>query len=557
MARLASSSDVDRQRALLWQVVEDISGDLALEPLLNRIAARACTLIGAADCTIGLYDRKLDCIRTVAVFNIVEAQPGAPLPRGWGLMGRVLELGAPVHIRYGDLPHPVRTADNDMDVIGMPIRTGGELIGVLSMGASPPTKFSATAREFLEHFARYAAFAIDNAKRHVLEQRRSARFSLIVRVAGIIASHPCTGTMLPLAADAIHELLGYTNVDIPLIDVDDPCTLVIRFRGGDHRRLIQHEDRLPIDCGIMGAAVRERRAQMVNDVASDPRYINPPGVTEPLAELAVPILFGDEVLGVLNVEGHQAFDDLDLQSLEVIAEHLALAIQGARLADRSRQLALLEERQRLARNLHDNVTQILASINMISQSLTNSWQKDPEEGARRAARLSQLAQLGFTELRALLRELTPDESSGSRGIQLPADAANSLPGRQGLASTAEHLVAAMLPSHIAQHTDFSGYRPQVPECEEALLRICQEAASNAIRHANASFLEIQGGVDADHVWIRISDDGLGFSAHNPPGMGVFNMWQRVLSLGGLFQIAARSPRGTRIEARLPRRDRAS
>lgn len=557
MARLASGSDLERQRALLWQVVEDISGDLALEPLLDRIVKGACTLIGAEDGAIGLYDAESDCIRTAANSNIPAAQVTAVLPRGWGLLGRVLELDAPVHCRYGDLPYPTRAEALDMDMIGMPIRIRGEFIGVFGIGASPPIKFNETAREFLAHFARYAALAIDNAKRHVLEQRRTARFSMIVRVAGIIASSPDIDTILQRAVDAIHELLGYPFVSISLIDPDDPGVLVVPFRRGAPNHLAPL--RLPIGQGIIGAALSERRAQLVNDVSVDPRYIKPPGCITNRTELAVPILSGDEVLGVLNVEGQLPFDDLDLQSLEVVAEHLGSAIQGARLFDQSRRLAVLEERQRLARELHDSITQILSSIGMISQSLEDSWHRNPIEGAVRTARLGQLAQMGFLELRELLGELSPVASS-AHGSGLPArqEGVGVVQLHQdGLAATAEQMMSAMLPSHISHRTGFSAYRPQALEHEKALLRICQESASNAIRHANASHLEIDAGVEDDHVWLCISDDGSGFDAASKPGMGISSMWHRLLALGGAFHMAARLPTGIRMEARLPRQDRAS
>ncbi len=556
-----TSYSAERRDTLLWQMIDDISGELALEPLLTRIVERACTLIGADNGAIGLYDPQIDCVRTVASKNIPEEQLCSVLPRGQGLMGRVLELDAPVYCRYGNLPHPVRAAAMEMHMIGMPIRIRGELIGVFGIAVSPSTKFEKTAQVSLEKFARHAAYAIDNARRHSLEQRRTERFLLIVRVAGIIASGSDIDSTLESAADAIHEILGYPNVEIPLLDVNDPEILVTRIRGGCYKRLIPIEDRMPIERGIMGAAVRERRAQLVNDVRSDPRYVVLHDIIIPQAELAVPILIGDEVLGVLNVEGPQTFDELDLQSLEVIAEHLALAIRSARFSDEVRQLALLEERQRLARDLHDNVTQILSSIGMISQTLADSWSRDPAEGALRTARLSQLAQMGFSGLHDLLGELSPVADSRRSRVESDEQIVQGGTGGvqiddRGLAEMTEFLISSMLPSQMTRRMEFSTYRPQSMEYEKALLRICQEAASNAIRHANASHLEIEAGVDEDDVWIRISDDGRGISVRGPPGRGIANMWQRVLTFGGSFHVAARLPRGTRVEARLPRHDRA-
>ena len=180
--------DVRTQLELLSQMVEEVSGELALEPLLARLVERACKLIGADDGAIGLYDAERDIIRTAASHAIPEAQLNAELPRGHGLTGRVLELGAPLRCRYGDLPHPSRAAALEMNMIGMPIRSRGELIGVFGIGAWPPKQLGDAEQELLEHFARHAAVAIVNARRYSDEQRRSVRFAMIARVAGIIAS---------------------------------------------------------------------------------------------------------------------------------------------------------------------------------------------------------------------------------------------------------------------------------------------------------------------------------------------------------------------------------
>ena len=541
-------------------MLEDIPCDLALEPLLVHILEAACTLVGAHDGAIGLYDRELDCIRTVASWNVPKGDLRAPLARGHGLMGRVLELGAPVYCCPGGLPHPTRTSESHMQMLAVPIRGCGELVGVFAAWFLPELEVVESEQSSLEGFAGHAANAIYSSRRHELEKRRTLRFELIVRVAGIIASGSDIDLKLTRAADAIHEILGFPNVEISLLDVDDPGTLVLRIRGGSYKRLGARVGKMSIQQGITGAAVRERRTQMVNDVRSDPRYVAPLGVAVPQAELAVPILFMEEALGVLNVEGPFLFDELDLQSLEVIAEHLAFAIQSARFADESRQLVLLEERQRLARDLHDSVTQILSSIRMISQTLADSWARDPVEGAARTIRLSELARMGFLECHELLSELSP--IAGSRraqggGNRSSIEDFHDLAREQtmDLAEAIQVLILSMLPSQLDCRIDFSSYRPQSMECERILLRICQEAASNANRHAHASWVQIEGGVDDVHAWVRISDDGHGISRDVQPGRGISNMWQRLLAAGGSFRLEARLPKGTVIEARLPRRDR--
>src|SRR5688572_3917641 len=200
-----------------------------------------------------------------------------------------------------------------------------------------------------------------------MERRRTARFELIARVARIINAVPGLDTLLRQAADAIHDVLDFPNVDIPLLDPNDPTTLVISVRGGNYKALIRGEDRIPVSTGIMGAAVRERRVQRVDDVTRDPRYVQPPVPTQARAELAVPIVLGGDVLGVVNVEGEKPFDDLDQSTIEIVADHLAVAIQNARLIEQNRDAAVWQERQRLRRELHDSVTQILSSINLLAQ----------------------------------------------------------------------------------------------------------------------------------------------------------------------------------------------
>jgi signal transduction histidine kinase len=549
MSALESSRDVRSQLELLSQMIEDIAGELALEPLLARIVERACKLIGADDGVIGLYQPEGDTIRTAASYSIPADELHAVLARGQGLTGRVLELDAPLRCRYSDLPQPTRLEAMDMSMIGMPIRSRGRLIGVFGIGAWPPRVFDDGDEELLDLFARHAAIAIVNAQRYAEEQRRASRFALIARVAAIAASAPPDlETLLQRTADAVHETLEYPNIDIPLLDPDDPQTLVVRIRGGEYKRLIRHEDRLPVARGIMGAAVRERRMQLVNDVARDARYVTPPGVKPPLAELAIPILHGRSVLGVLNIEADRAFDELDVISLGIIAEHLGLAIVNLRLFERTKEVALLEERQRLARDLHDNVTQILSSMSLITQSLEEAWLRDPGEGVRRVGRLGELSRLAFAELRGMLRELSPNASRSK--VRSGGDGHDALP------EALQRLLPAMVPVPVHLHFDVCGYRRQLAAHEEAMLRVSQEAVSNAVRHAAPSRIDIEIELNAQDLRVAISDDGRGMPEEIRGGMGLGNMRERLHELGGTLRISPRRPSGTCIEACVPRNDRA-
>jgi signal transduction histidine kinase len=247
----------------------------------------------------------------------------------------------------------------------------------------------------------------------------------------------------------------------------------------------------------------------------------------------------------LNVEGQQAFDDLDKTSLEIIAEYLGVAIVNARLAEQAQQLALIQQRQRLSRDLHDNVTQILASISLIAQSLSEAWRREPSEGERRSGRLSELAGLALGELRAMLHELSPDSVAPAGGL----DAFPPLEVRL------HRLLGMMVPPQVALRLETSGLTPQADHIEEAMLRVCQEAVSNAVRHGAPSVVRVRLKALQGVITLAVADDGRGL-AQTPGsgGMGLRNMSERVQECGGRLRLFTSPARGTTLMARMPRVD---
>src|SRR5512138_2762658 len=300
-----------RQRESVRAVVETISGELELQPLLESILRNACELIGAEHGTIGLVDPERDLVRTAAGYGMPAGELGAEMPRGVGLAGVVLERGEPVVLdRYGTLPHPTQPDFADHSVIGMPIEWGGRVIGFLGVGAGTK-RFSADEAELLARFARPAAIAIANAQRYGDERQRGDRMALVARVARLVTADLRLDELIQRAADAIHELLGFPNLAIPLIEPEQPNTLVLTVKGGHYKDLIPGEYRIPITQGLMGEAARTRQTVLVNNVSSDPRYLPTPGGCPACAELAVPIVLGERVLGVVNVERDDPFCEED------------------------------------------------------------------------------------------------------------------------------------------------------------------------------------------------------------------------------------------------------
>jgi signal transduction histidine kinase len=551
-----------REAETLRQLVEEISSELELRPLLTRIVMHACELLRADDGSIGLYDPLKKVIRTEAIYRMPPRELGAEMARGIGLAGAVLETGQGlIAARYGDLPNATLPELAENSVIGVPVRGRTGLIGFFGIGAFPPRKFESGDLRTLELFARHAAIAIDNALRYQREKARNERMALISKVSRLVSAGMEPAELVATAAQVIHERLGYPNIVIPLLDKD--C-LVYRSHAGAYREIFKDEYRLPIAQGIAGAAARLRTVQLVNDITKDARYVPPPLPIDVTSELAVPIVLGHEVFGVINIEGRAPFENEDVSSIEVIADHLAVAIKNAQLFEEARQAAVMRERQSLARDLHDSVSQVLSSISLMSQSLVSAWRKDAAEGERRAHRLEELSRLAFAEMRALLRELRPVDLTN---VVERGSAAGSIEevSHYGLRRTLQRLVAVIAPETPAIRIDFSGYAPQALDREEGLFRICQEALSNALRHSGATSIAIRARViDAARIRVEIEDDGCGFDvsdlsfspkASDTGGLGLQTMHERAAHLGGTALIQSALGRGACITIELPRNDR--
>ena len=568
--RTAALRRLLRHQESLRAVIESISSELELRPLLERILHHACELIGADDGTIGLVDEARNVVRTEAVYNMPPDEMGAEMGPGVGVAGQVLLTRRPVRAkRYGDLPHPTQPSLAENEVIGVPIQWRDRMIGFFGLGrrangrAARPgggrRGFSRVDLETLAVYARHAAIAIENARQYRREQNRTERLALIARVGRIVAADLRLDELLQRAADAIHELLGYPNIAIALILPEEPETLVLRTVGGHYRHIVSGEYRIPVSRGLMGAAARSREVVLVNDVHADPRYLQTPGGDGIRCELAVPILLGERVLGVLNVEAADPFTPEDAAGLEIVTDQLAVAIENARLFAAAHRAAALEERHRLARELHDSVTQQLFSLSLMAQAVGPAFERSPAEGARRAERVVELSRAALAEMRALLAELRPAEAprtpvqhgSGGFGVERvrraglvdalrahAADAVGALPSGATLAVTVEG----------------DGYVTQPAAREEALYRIAQEALNNVVKHARARRAVIRLACGEGGTTLTVRDDGVGIpdrGAGTGGGFGLATMRERAEAVGGTIRVVTAAGRGTAVEVVLP------
>lgn len=257
------------------------------------------------------------------------------------------------------------------------------------------------------------------------------------------------------------------------------------------------------------------------------------------AWMAVPLKVRDEVLGVLRVDHHEMdyFDDERTRLLDAVGSQAALAMRHAHLLARERDVAVITERNRIARELHDAVSQTLFAANLIASAVVRGT-----EGAARvqAEALERLNRSALAEMRMLMFELKPDSLEGQRLPELLQQAIEALAGRGGV--------------EIVQ--DISRDDDGLPPSERIqLYRIAQEALSNIGRHSGATRAEIAWTVHRPgHVRLRIADNGHGFdpAAEHPGHFGLENMSTRAAELGTTLAVRSAPGEGTELSIELKR-----
>ena len=295
---------------------------------------------------------------------------------------------------------------------------------------------------------------------------------------------------------------------------------------------------LPRQHGMLAALLTAGAPERLADIRKDPRFGGwwPAAHPELTGFLGVPVKNGDEVLGIIFVANKSTgeFTDRDEELLTLFAAHAAIALTNAWLYERSRELSVLEERARLARELHDAVSQRLFSIRAHTRAAELLITKDP---ARAAAELSAIAELGAQahgELRAVIDGLAPPELDGlAESLRRYAELAGRAHG------VAVRLTAADVPE-------------LAPRAQAAVFRVAQEALHNALRHSGASEVSVTLSQTRRRVVLEITDDGTGFDpALASAGLGLTSMRERAAAVGGALRITATPGAGTTVRMEVP------
>lgn len=427
-----------------------------------------------------------------------------------------------------------RVADGDLDRLA-PVERDDE-IGALAEAFNSMTRQVRDLIGGLERRVRERTQALREANETL--RRRALQLETSAQVSREITSILNINDLLDSVVELIRGAFGYYHVHIFLVD-DAANQLVMRAStatGGSDLHLLDLEGG-----GVNALAVRTGQAVRIDDTTRDERYRRDVRLSEVRSELVVPLRVGSRVIGTLNVEGSEmnAFSEEDVLVIQSLGDQIAIAIQNARLYDRSRELATLEERHRLARELHDSVTQSLFSLDLHAKAVGTYLKQDSKAAEEKVKQLRRITHDTLQEMRSVIFDLRP---SALQDSDLEA----------AIRREVEHLRRAG-GSKITLEVAGSGVVST--EVEQALLRIVQEALHNAVEHAHAEHIAVSIEMHEDHVTLLVSDDGRGFdpasARSSRRGFGLVGMRERTEELDGSLEIESRAGEGCQVRVALP------
>lgn len=532
-----------------------LASELHLDDLLARIADLSREVVGAAYGAVGVVGDDGALVRFVhAGIDEATALRIGELPKGEGVLGVVLEEARPLrlgeiseHPRSAGFPphHPVMHS-----FLGVPIIVRGRVYGRLYLTEKQGAlEFSSDDERLAMMLAAQAGVAIENsalygqvrARGEDLAQRL-AQLASVDRVGRLLISEADTDELLRSAAEEARVLTKGTCATVMLLDEETDEMIVRQAVGSpESKRLVGV--RLPPKTSKSQAVLRSRRPELVEDLQADPA-INENVVRalgRPRNGAFAPLLVRDRSIGALAVYGQaegRPFSQDDLLLLEMLANQAAAALENERLNELLRELAVLEERERISKELHDGVIQAIYSVGLSLQGSLSLLERDR---ARAAQRIDEaIAQLDTVvrDVRSYIFELRP---------RLVEEGGFEVAVRELARELEVNTMASVVIDLAPGACDLLDRRQ-----EGHLIQVVREILSNIARHAHPNLVHIGASEVQGRFLLDIEDDGVRFDPSTVArGQGLTNIEARVGELRGGLEIRPGPVKGTHHGIRIP------
>jgi two-component system, NarL family, sensor histidine kinase DevS len=372
------------------------------------------------------------------------------------------------------------------------------------------------------------------------DQVREALDAAVRGIAGLAS----VDDVLQLIVDRVRPLVGATYAALGIVDGDGRIERFITSGLDDATR--QGIGALPEGHGLLGLIIRENRSIRIPDMNIDPRRHGFPPNHPPMTSfLGVPITIRGITIGRLYLTdkiGDADFGAADQALIETFALHAGIAMENARLHEQLKRFAIVDERDRISRDLHDGIIQNMYAVGLSLEDVPELMDVDRTEAAARVERAIDSLHLAIADIRNLIFGLRPEFLEGA-----------SLAG--GLAALVDEYRHNTIIDLELRAPDVAAEPPD--EVTDQLLSIAGESLSNVVRHSRASRASVVLTSPADTGWtLTIEDNGVGFDPTgemDPDHHGLVNTRGRAAQVGGTVTIESQPGTGTRITVHVPRR----
>ncbi len=487
------------------------------------------------------------------------------MPLATAMAGKQLDLEQPVVWSLADYPDgelKEQILEEGLSlVIGVPVTAKARVLGALVVSTRAPRSLTPEESSLFMAIGRQIGLAAENSRLFELER----------------AKHEETERRRTVA-EGLREILAVLNSNRPLQEtLDSIIGQTCRVTGSDAASLLQRESSdspftIQSACGLdaeyvssirfsagkggAGRALAARGPVMVTDAAAfvaqysrepDPQFAEEKRALELMishgfsALLSVPLVIKDEDYGGITLYYRRAreFSQEEIQLAMSVADQAALAIENARLRGQAEQAAAYAERSRLARELHDSVTQSLYSITLYSEAVARMLTTGAgSEAVEHLRELRATAQEALREMRLLIFQLSPpalDKGDLAGALQVRLDAVEARGG-------------------LNVDLRVQGFEQLAPFVRQELYQIAQEALNNTLKHARARAVRVLLDFQESGTRLEVSDDGNGFEpeeARQGGGVGLRGMRERAQAIGGTLLVESSPGKGTRVSILVP------
>jgi signal transduction histidine kinase len=534
----------DRVHALLEAVVL-VGSDLDLETVLHRIVETATTLVDAGYGALGMVGRESELIQFIPV-GLSEEEIAAieHWPHGLGLLGLLIKQPQPLRLaRISDHPESYGFPPGHPPMgsfLGVPLRVRDQVFGNLYLTEKRGgAEFDAEDEAVVIALATAAGVAIDNARLYEESRRRETWLQASSEITTSLLSGQGVQQVLTQVARRARQMADadITAILLPADDGDGLQVIIADGQGAD--RLVGAA--ATMTGSLAGSVYSSGQPLMVTDLAAGDFHRLMAEHLTVGPEAAVPLGAAGSLRGVLSLAKHSGrtpFSHAELHMLHAFAGQAAIAMELAEAREDAERLILLEDRDRIAKDLHDVVIQRLFAVAMTLMSVVRMVQQ-PEASSRVQHAIDELDQT-IRQIRSTIFGLQSSHAGGDPGLR--ARIVDLVQGARGHLGFMPGLVmAGQLDTLVS------------PPVAEHLLAVLQEALSNLLRHAKASTAEVAVEVSDGRVTLSVADNGVGLPRDGRRS-GLRNLQERAEQLGGSF--VADSPSepsegGTRLRWSVP------